>query len=142
LIAGQAALGLSLTAVWGSGAKLSPDDRWLLYYVNNTQDSTGKTQVLMRIPVGGGVAERIAYAGRAATLACSKVKGGSCVIEERTPDQKEVVFTAVNPLSGRGREITRIATASLPNESLCRLDDDCYPWVLSPDGEVIAVHGY
>jgi Tol biopolymer transport system component len=142
LVAGQAALGLSLTAVWGTGAKLSPDDRWLLYFVNDDHDPVAKTQVLMRVPVGGGVAERIADAGRAATLACSKVKGGSCVIEERTPDQKDIVFTAVNPLSGRGREIDRIATASLPNESVCGPDDVCYPWALSPDGGTIAVHGH
>jgi serine/threonine protein kinase/DNA-binding winged helix-turn-helix (wHTH) protein len=142
LLAGQAARGLSLTALWGTGAKLSPDDRWLLYFVNNAHDPSAKTQVLMRLPVGGGVAEPIANAGRAATLVCSKVKGGGCVIEERTPDQKEVVFTALNPLSGRGREIARIAAGSLPNEQLCGLDDVCYPWALSPDGEAIAVHGH
>jgi eukaryotic-like serine/threonine-protein kinase len=142
LVAGQAALGLSLTAVWGTGAKLSPDDRWLLYFLNNARDPAGKTQVLMRVPVEGGVAEQIAAAARAATLVCSKVKGGSCVMEELTPDRKEIVFTALNPLSGRGREIARIATALLPNESVCGLDDVCYPWSLSPDGEAIAVHGH
>ena len=141
LVAGQAARGLSLNTIWGTGAKLSPDDRWVLYFVNNARDPAGKTQVLMRLPVGGGVAEPIANAGRAATLGCSKVKGGSCVIEERTPDQKEVVFTALSPVSGRGREIVRIATASLPNEQLCGLDDACDCWALSPDGEAIAVHG-
>jgi Tol biopolymer transport system component len=141
LVAGQAALGLSLTTIWGTGAKLTPDERWVLYFVNNARDLAGKTQVLMRLPVGGGVAEQIANAGRAATLGCSKVKGGSCVIAERTPDQKEVVFTALNPLSGRGREIARIPIASLPNEQLCGLDDVCDCWALSPDGAAIAVHG-
>jgi serine/threonine protein kinase/DNA-binding winged helix-turn-helix (wHTH) protein len=142
LVVGQAALGLSLTAVWGTGAKLSPDDRWLLYFLNNARDPAGKTQLLMRVPVRGGIAEQMAGAARAATLECSKVKGGSCVIEELTPDQKEIVFTALNPLSGRGREIASMATASLPNESFCGLDDVCYPWSLSPDGEAIAVHGH
>ena len=141
LVAGQAALGLSLTTIWGTGARLSPDDRWVLYFVNNARDPAGKTQVLMRLPVGGGVAEPVAKAARAATLGCSKVKGGSCAIEERTPDQKEVVFTALDPLSGRGREIARIATSSLPNQQLCGLDDACYCWALSPDGAAIAVHG-
>jgi hypothetical protein len=141
LVAGQAALGLSLATIWGTGARLSPDDRWLLYFVNKAKDAAEKTQVLMRFPVGGGVAEPVVKAARAATLGCSKVKGGSCVIEERTPDQKEVVFTALNPLSGLGREIVRIPTASLPNVQLCGLDDACYCWALSPDGEAIAVHG-
>jgi hypothetical protein len=142
LVAGQAALGLSLTAVWETGAKLSPDDHWLLYFVKDPHDPGGKAQVLMRVPVGGGVAERIADAGRAATLACSKVKGGSCVIEERTPDQKDVVFTALSPLSGRGREIARVTTASVPTEAVCGLDDVCHPWALSQDGKTIAVHGH
>jgi serine/threonine protein kinase/DNA-binding winged helix-turn-helix (wHTH) protein len=141
LVAGQAALGLSLVTIWGTGASLSPDNRWVLYFVNNARDPAGKTQLLMRLPVEGGVAEQIAYAGRAATLVCSKVKGGGCVIQERTPDQKDVVFTALNPLSGRSREIVRIPTVSLPNVQLCGLDDACYCWALSPDGEAIAVHG-
>jgi Tol biopolymer transport system component len=49
LVARQAALGLSLTSVWGSGTRLNPDDRWLLYFVNNARDPAGKTQVLMRV---------------------------------------------------------------------------------------------
>jgi hypothetical protein len=96
----------------------------------------------MRVPVAGGIAERIARARRGATLACSKVNGGSCMIEERTPDQKEIVFTNLKPLTGRGLQIARIGTASLPHESLCGPDDVCYPWSLSPDGETIAVHGH
>jgi hypothetical protein len=142
LVAGPAAEGLSPTTIWGAGAKLSPNDQWLLYFVNDSHDTPGKTQVLMRVPVGDGIPEPIARAGRAATLACSKVKGGSCIIEERTPDQKEIVFTDLKPLTGRGPQIARIGTASLPHESLCGLDDVCYPWSLSPGGETIAVHGH
>jgi serine/threonine protein kinase/Tol biopolymer transport system component len=142
VITGPAAVGLSLTTVWGTGTRMSPDDRWILYFVNAPSDPVRKSQVLMRVPVSGGLPERVAEAGRAATLGCSKVIGGSCVIEERTPDQREVVFTALNPLNGRGRELARIATASLPNEGVCGLDDVCYPWALSRDGGTIAVHGH
>ena len=48
---------------------------------------------------------------------------------ERTPDQTEMVFTAVNPLRGRGDELARIKTGAEP-----------HPWALSQDGSSIAVH--
>ena len=57
-------------------------------------------------------------------------------------DQKDVVFTALNPVTGRGRVLTRLAAATLPGEGVCALDDVCYPWALSQDGKEIAVHGH
>src|SRR5262249_49493803 len=33
------------------------------------------------------------------------VMGGSCVIAERTPDQETIVFSALDPEGGRGREL-------------------------------------
>jgi serine/threonine protein kinase len=88
VVGAQAALRLSLTTVWGTGARLSPDDHWVLYFINAPDDRIGKSQVLTRVPVAGGPPERVTDATRAATLKCSKTTGKSCVIEERTPETK------------------------------------------------------
>src|SRR5262249_46506907 len=77
----------------------------------------------------GGAPERITETSVGATLGCSKVPSGFCVIAERPPDQKGIVFTSVNPVSGRGPELARITAGPEP-----------HPWALSHDGSVIAVH--
>jgi hypothetical protein len=108
------------------GARTSPDSRWVLYL---TTADANVTEV-MRVPLSGGTPERIASASPGATLSCSKTEQGSCVIAERTPDRKEIVFSALNPISGRGAALARIAATP-----------ELHPWALSPDGSMIAIHG-
>ena len=107
------------------GAQTSPDGRWVLYFANPDAHSV----VLMRVPIEGGANERVTPASIGATLGCSKVTGRSCVIAERSPEQNEIVFSALNPLTGRGHELVRIAAGPEP-----------HPWALSQDGSSIAVH--
>jgi Tol biopolymer transport system component len=52
-----------------------------------------------------------------------------CAIAERTPDRKEIVFTALDPAKGRGRELAKSNTDSTR----------AYHWDLSPDGTRIAL---
>jgi hypothetical protein len=62
-----------------------------------------------------------------------------CAIAERTPDLKQLIFTAFDPLRGRGRELIRFdtdATADLDRYLLH------YAWDLSPDGTRIAILKY
>ncbi len=108
------------------GARTSPDGRWVLYLTN----TDAKLAEVMRVPFSGGMPERVAAASSGATLSCSKTEQGSCVIAERTPDQKEIVFSELNPTSGRGPALARIAVSP-----------ELHPWALSPDGSTIALHG-
>jgi len=107
------------------GAQTSPDGRWILYFAN----PDGKSTLLMKAPLAGGAPERVHEASPGATLGCSKLMGGSCVIAERTPDQKTIVFSALDPEGGRGRELARVDADPAP-----------HPWALSQDGSAIAVH--
>jgi hypothetical protein len=54
-----------------------------------------------------------------------------CAIAERTPDHKHLIFTAFDPVLGRGRELTRFDTNPTPDAE--------YAWDLSHDGTRIAI---
>jgi hypothetical protein len=53
------------------------------------------------------------------------------VIAEWTPNNKQLVFTAFDPVKGRGGELARFDTSPTP--------DTDYVWDLSPDGTRIAI---
>jgi hypothetical protein len=53
-----------------------------------------------------------------------------CAISERSPDGKQITFTAFDPLQGRGREITRVDVDPTGR---------AFIWDLSPDGARIAL---
>jgi hypothetical protein len=57
-----------------------------------------------------------------------------CAIAEQTPDHKHLIFTAFDPLRGRGRELTRFETE--PARGIQ------YVWDISPDGTRIAILRY
>jgi Tol biopolymer transport system component len=61
--------------------------------------------------------------------ACASRPATLCLLSERTEDQKQLVFTAFDPVKGRGREVTRV-------EIKPGFD---YTWGLSPDGSQIAL---
>ena len=46
-------------------------------------------------------------------------------------DHKQLVFIALDPMKGRGREVTRFSTSPTPDAE--------YAWDLSPDGRRIAI---
>ena len=50
---------------------------------------------------------------------------------ERATDHKQLVFSAFDPMKGRGREVTRFSTSPTPDAE--------YAWDLSPDGRRIAI---
>jgi hypothetical protein len=52
-----------------------------------------------------------------------------CAIAERSADQKELIFTALNPVGGRAHELTRVDISGLADVR----------WDLSPDGTRIAL---
>jgi hypothetical protein len=54
-----------------------------------------------------------------------------CSIAERTPDHTHLIFTAFDPILGRGRELARFDTNPTPDAE--------YAWDLCPDGTRIAI---
>ncbi len=60
---------------------------------------------------------------------CAAAPATLCLLGEQTDDDRQLIFTAFDPVKGRGREVTRISTDP-------RLQ---YNWNLSPDGSQIAL---
>jgi Tol biopolymer transport system component len=80
---------------------VSPDGQWLIYVSRAVGDSTFD---LMRVPLFGGPPQEIAK-GRYRDVACA-LTGIGCVVAETTQDGKQIVFSVLDPLKGKGPELT------------------------------------
>ena len=67
--------------------------------------------------------------GADAGIRCSKSPAAMCAVAEYTEDHRHLIFTAFDPLSGRGRELVRYDTDPSGR----------YSWDLSRDGSRIAL---
>ena len=115
--------------VTGPGNKhdpvLSPDGNLILYL----QDAAGGKIRIMRVPSSGGAPEMVLEGKGINGLKCSWSPATLCVLGEESPDRKQYIFTAFDPMKGRGRELTRVSLKQ-PVER--------YFWDLSRDGSRLA----
>ena len=110
---------------------VSPDGSFLLYLTPNHSMVGGSSTPaqLMRVPRTGGPPQQVLSAYIVDSPRCARVPAAVlCAIAEPTQDRKQLIFTAFDPLEGRGRELARIDAD--PNAD--------YGWDLSPDGAYIA----
>jgi serine/threonine protein kinase len=112
----------------GAEARVSPNGKWLLYIVWTMESERAPRQV-MRIPVTGGASELVLTARPFSEFRCARSPSAVCVIGERADDRKQFVFTAFDPLQGRGAELARIDIDSEAKK---------FHWDLSPDGTRIS----
>ena len=123
--------------------QISPDGKWVLYMqwpriIEGGAAGSGK---LMRIAVAGGPAETVldinglsesrvlspaTTVGGFPSFKCPSHGGGPCVLAEAR--EKNVIFTAFDPLQGRKKELARVPS-----------DTDFRSWDLSPDGSRVAL---
>ena len=108
--------------------KVSPDGNWIVYLEVPGQLWSLSQAKIMRVPVHGGAPEHIfstrAYNG----LRCTDAAANFCAFAEQSADGRELIFTAFDPVKGRGRELTRVPCN--PSRH--------YNWALSLDGKYIA----
>jgi hypothetical protein len=116
-------------------ARTSPDGVLILYTIfarpNLIPSESGfSTPVqLMRVPITGGAPQLVLTASLYGPPGCARSPANQCAIAERSQDLTQPIFTAFDPLQGRGRELTRFDIDPQSN----------YDWALSPDGTRIAV---
>jgi Tol biopolymer transport system component len=115
--------------ITGGGPKsvprLSPDGAWILY---GNLSASGDVNKWMRAPIAGGPSEVLI--DEPAGIDCTRLPANVCVMDERSSDLKQLIFYALDPLKGKGRELTRIDVD--PRVAY-------YPWELSPDGSRLAM---
>jgi len=108
---------------------LSVSGEWVLYIDDRNGRGLLQQQRLMRVPLVGGHPELV-LSGHLQGLSCARSHTTLCVFGERMADGKELVFSSLDPVRGRGKEITRMNV---------HFSSD-YDWDLSPDGSQIAIH--
>ncbi len=110
------------------GARISPDDRWLLYFHlqgGKMGDKAHRAAHLLRMPLAGGTSEEVlATEGTVRSFQCSRRPGGACVLTEMRGN--DLVVSSFDVMGGRGREIVRPPRAA----------GDA---AISPDGAHIAI---
>jgi Tol biopolymer transport system component len=110
--------------------RVSPDGQWVLYQALQKEGGMSAPIRLMRVSMRGGHSQLVFAAPyRLNSLACAKSPATICAIAEWTPDHKQLIFTAVDPLKGRGSKLTEFDVD--PNAD--------YAWDLSAGGTRIAI---
>jgi len=118
-----------------AGAAVSPDGSTLFYMdCSRTCGVTlpmNRSPVvpLMRVPLEGGTPQLVLKSVLFGRPRCAVSPAKVCVIAEQSEDGQPVIFSAVNPMKGRGEELARF-------EAERGVD---YHWALSPDGTRIAI---
>ena len=108
---------------------LSPDGSWILYTITSEDGNPSVPYKLMRVPASGGSPELVLTADFEERPRCARSPATLCAIAERSADRKQLVFTAFDPVNGRGRELAKSNTDAMID----------YHWDLSPDGTRIAL---
>jgi eukaryotic-like serine/threonine-protein kinase len=116
-----------------TGAEPTPDGRWILYYSSEYAEGDSPTMTrLMRFATSGGISDQVLRVQGVPGLAtvlfdCPTHPSSSCVISRL--DQGRLVFYALDPIQGQGREVARTKFEQNNVET----------WAISPDGSRIAV---
>lgn len=84
---------------------------------------------IMRAPASGGPPQLVLTASGTTDIRCSRPPSNLCVFNEE--QQSRLVFTSLDPVNGRGRELVRMEIE--PSMT--------HPWDLSPDGSRLAMAG-
>ena len=112
------------------GACLSPEGSWVFYMVHSKVGDPLAPVKLMRVPMAGGSPQLVLTANLDHEGPhCARSPATLCAVAERSADHKQLVFTALDPVKGRGRELAELQTDAMAD----------YSWHLSQDGARIAV---
>jgi serine/threonine protein kinase len=108
-------------------AVFSPDGAWILYW--SMAQPQAASQRLMRVPASGGSPEQMLEApvDPMISFACPSQPSRPCAISRQ--EQGQLVFYALDPLRGQGKEIIRTKFGQA----------DDLEWNISPDGWHIAI---
>ena len=109
---------------------LSPDGRWLMYFAYPGGFSPTKSPLLMKAPLSGGPSQLVYKARPASDFRCLKSPASMCVLSER--ENQQLVFYALDPIRGKGRELLRQLVSFTPDVAESN-------WDVSPDGSYIAL---
>jgi len=110
-------------------ACLTPEGSSVLYVVRPKAGNPLAPTTIMRAPISGGSPQLVLTANSYGKgPRCGKFPAALCVIAERSADRKELVFSTLDPVKGRGSQLATLRTEETAD----------YQWDLSPDGARVA----
>jgi Tol biopolymer transport system component len=109
---------------WG---RPTPDGAWILYHEIRKGSSRSVPRRLMRVAVGGGAPQFVM--DTKGWNMCASAPAALCVIDEQSPDRRQLTLTAFGPLKGRGKVLRRI-----PKDPATE-----FAQALSPDGKTFTI---
>jgi Tol biopolymer transport system component len=116
---------------------VSPDGSWILYLSSATARVGATTPVrILRVSTSGGPPQLVLEGQGIDYLACARSPAANCVFSERTPNDRQLIFSGFDPVKGRGREFRRVDVKQPIGPRLWDLSP--YSWDLSPDGSRLA----
>ena len=111
--------------------RLSADGAWILFLERpKTPVNPAPPWRLMRVPASGGLPQFVLEARYPLQASCARAPASLCVIQENSQDLKQILYTAFDPLKGRGKVLRTIQ------------DDPSHTYGgggLSPDGSTVAI---
>jgi Tol biopolymer transport system component len=105
-------------------AQASPDGKWVLYREGRDQSMKRR---LMRVSMTGGTPEPLPGTENVVDFRCGRQPGSQCVLRSKEKDQ--FVFYELDPLRGRGRELSRTVWSPAIVQD----------WDISPDSRFAAM---
>jgi hypothetical protein len=109
-------------------APVSSDRKWILYS-EPIPSNPSVFYRLMRFPLAGGASVEV-FRSSTPDIACAQVATAPCVLAELSSDRKQIVFTALDPVKGRGLELARFDDAHTQE----------WGWDLSPSGKQVVLY--
>ena len=107
------------------GGNVTPDGEWILY--SHIADGEPGYMSLMRAPITGGPAQSLLRKQGFVFSFCARSPMNQCVVAE--DDRKQVIFSRLDPVQGKGRELARVTYDPLGG----------FEWDLSSDGSRVAL---
>lgn len=120
--------GLDLVSL---NATLSADGKWLLFLAKNHSNNDGEVG-LWRSSERGGPPQEV-LEGRLTNIDCPHTAGSLCVMSEASPDGKQLIFSNVDAVQGRGHELARMSVYPADASALAN-------WRISPNGRMVAFY--
>ena len=120
----------------GTGT-MSPDGEWYIgqiWPVGVNPHHPSVPLPIVRFPISGGPSTTVLTTSRPAVVSCGRLPSKTCVIAEKSDDEKQMVVSSFDPINGRGIELARFDLGQ---------DLDLFPdlmvCVISPDGDRLAI---
>ncbi len=112
-------------------ARTSADNAWIVHatFAKSEDFGTRAPSQLRRVRVSGGPSQLVLTAHGYDEHRCARAPATLCLVSEWTEDRRELVFSAFDPVKGRGREVVRL-------ESKPGFESH---WDLSPNGSQLAM---